>query len=241
LLLEEIGRASGESGRLGSERDLAERTGLSRWTIRRALEDLEERGLVRRVVGRNGGTFVGPASVLHSSGDVSGLPNELTRQGFVAGVRLVSASTVIADPVTARNLGVDADEFVYSVTRIRLADGTPLSLEHAHFPTKLFPDLFDHPLSGSIYDLLRSNYGVSAVRVDETMEASPASADQAEFLAISVGAPVLIVRRTSFTDDNVPFEYSCDIFRGDRTRIIVSSPAKNAVQVKNRGERLARR
>ncbi len=234
LILDEIGRhATSDAGRLGSERDLAQQTGLSRWTIRQALKELEDQGLVRRVVGRNGGTFVGPASVVHSSGDMSGLPNELTRQGFLAGSRVIIAVTVAADPVSARNLNLVAGAFVYSITRIRLADGVPLSIENAQLPLELFPDLFDHPLSGSIYLLLAEHYSISAGRVDESIETMAANEEHASYLDIAVGEPLLTVTRTSHTVDGVPYEYSHDVFRGDRTRIVVSSAAMNNVELKS--------
>ena len=80
--------------RLPPERALAEEHGVSRMTVRQALQSLEARGLLRRAIGRNGGSFVAQPKVERDLGTFSGLSEQLARQGVVAGARVLSAREV---------------------------------------------------------------------------------------------------------------------------------------------------
>src|SRR5512140_3801490 len=86
--------------RLGAERDLAVAFGVSRSTLRQALGALESAGVVHRVPGRGGGTFVAHGKVERDLSQVVGVPQLLRRQGIVAGTRVVSTGMVAADDAT---------------------------------------------------------------------------------------------------------------------------------------------
>src|SRR5580692_2706255 len=167
-LLDMISSGTLSSGdRLGTERELAARLSVSRATLRQVLAVLAESGVIRRVPGRAGGTFVAHAKVDRDLSVIVGLPEYLRRQGFLAGTRVLSATMTGADEATAGSLSIPAGSLVIEIIRIRLADGTPLSLERARFPAELFPGLLDLPLGGSIYGLLDRHYGV---RPEEVVE-----------------------------------------------------------------------
>lgn len=214
--------------RLGTERELAVRLSVSRSTLRQVLAVLAEGGVVRRVPGRAGGTFVAHAKVDRDLSVIVGLPEYLRRQGFVAGTQVLSATMSGADDVAADNLAVPAGSLLIDIVRIRLADGIPISLERVQLPAEIFPGLLELPLGGSIYDLLDAHYGVKPDEVVEHLEVAEASADEAALLAVSPGAPLLAITRTSTTSAGVPFEFSHDLFRADRTRIVVRTDASGA-------------
>ncbi len=185
-LLEMIGSgALGAGERLGAERDLAVELAVSRSTLRHALASLEHDGVVRRVPGRGGGTFVTTQKFARDLSSIVGVPAMLRDQGFLAGSRVMSASVVAADEVTARALGLEQGAFVLDVVRIRLADGSPISLEHARFPADRFPDLLEQSLGGSIYELLASRYGVRPAQAEERIEVVPADDDEARILGVA--------------------------------------------------------
>jgi GntR family transcriptional regulator len=221
-LLEQIRTGALEPGaKLGGERDLARALGVSRSTVRQALSSMERAGLVRRIPGRGGGTFVARPKVDRDLSRIVGVPALLRQQGITAGTRVVSTALVRADETTRAELRLAEDAYVLEVVRIRLADGIPISLERARLPAGRFPGLLELPLGGSLYELLDVHYGVRPGTAVEHIEVVLAGADEADLLAVAVSAPLLSITRTTRTAAGEPFEHSHDLFRADRTTITV--------------------
>lgn len=214
--------------KLGTERELAAELSVSRSTLRQVLAVLAQAGVVRRVPGRAGGTFVAHAKVDRDLSVIVGLPEYLRRQGFVAGTQVLSATMSGADDVTAAHLDVPAGSLVVDIVRIRLADAVPISLERARLPADLVPGLLELPLGGSIYDLLDAQYGMKPDEVVEHLEVVEASPDEAALLGIADRAALLAITRTSRTADGLPFEFSNDLFRADRTCVTFRTRAERA-------------
>ena len=164
--------------KLGSERDLAEHYSTSRSSLRQILAALEEAGLVHRVIGRAGGIFISHAQVQRSLSDVVGVPAFLANQGYVAGTRVLSTKITAPDRITQTALQIGAADFVVEIQRVRLADGSPISLELAQFPAESFPGLLEKQLGGSIYEILENDYGLVTSRADERIEAVNATPDE---------------------------------------------------------------
>ena len=215
----------GPGERLGAERELAERLGVSRSTLRAALGDLERGGVVRRARGRGGGIFVAERKVERDLTSLAGLPAYLRRQGFQADARVLSTATVEADAGTAAALGLPPAALVLEVVRVRLADGDPISLERALFPAERFPDLLDRSLGGSLYELLEGHYGLQPGEAEERIEVVAAGAAEARLLGLRRGAPLLAVAHTAWDAEGRAFERSHDLFRADRARIVVRARA----------------
>jgi GntR family transcriptional regulator len=209
-----------QDGRLPNERDLAERFGVSRTTVRQVLDSLEHTGQVRRRRGRAGGTFAIRPRIDLDFGYLAGIPSYLRAQGFSAGAFVVSARMVPADNQTAEALGIATGDLVHEVIRVRLANDVRISLEHARFPVSLFPDLLSQPLNDSVYDLMASRYGLAVAKAVERLVAVLADEAQAEVLGIEVGDPLMAIERIAYAKDGRPLEFSNDLFRGDRTRVI---------------------
>jgi GntR family transcriptional regulator len=209
-------------GKLGSERDLAERYSTSRNSLRQMLAALEEAGLVHRAIGRSGGIFISHAQVQRSLSDVVGVPAFLANQGYVAGTRVLSTRITAPDRITQKALDVGADDFVVEIQRVRLADGSPISLELAQFPAESFPGLLEKQLGGSIYELLEKDYGLVTSRADERIEAVNATPDEASVLSVKPQSALLLITRITYDQDGAPCEFSRDLFRGDRTRLAVT-------------------
>jgi GntR family transcriptional regulator len=209
--------------RLGSERALAERYDVSRTTLRLALDALERAGAISRVRGRGGGTFVREAKIERHLAMMAGLPEYLRRQGYLAGSRVISASLRAADETAALGLDIQTGAPVYELLRVRLANGEPISLEHAQLPADYIPGLLEQPLGGSVMEVLRNEYGIEPARAVERIEIALASRDEADLLGVAAGAPLLSVERTTWSTAGRAFEFSTDLFRGDRTRIVTET------------------
>ena len=187
-------------------------------TLRHALAELARRGLVTRTVGRRGGTFVAAPKLEQDLTTLAGFSEQLRRHGMVAGARVLSASPREADPAAQAALGTDA---VYEIQRVRLADGKPVALERSLFPAARFPGLLDLPLDGSLYELLEAHYGLRPHRARESLEPVTAGAREADVLELGIGAPLMQVERTAYARSGEPLEFARDLFRGDRTRIVL--------------------
>ncbi len=228
LLAEIAAGTPAPGGRLGAERELAARLGVSRSTLRTALDALETAGAVHRVRGRSGGIFVSQRRVERDLSSVTGLPAYLRRQGFQSGARVLSTGILAADDETAAALGLNQGELVLEVLRVRLADEQPVSLERACFPADRFPGLLDRSLAGSIYDLLEADYGLRVGEAEERIEVVGATAGDARTLEVRPGAPLISIVRTAWGADGRPFEHSRDLFRADRVRIVVRVRGRDA-------------
>lgn len=225
--------------KLGSERELAEKYGTSRSSLRQVLAALEEAGLITRVIGRAGGIFVSHSQVQRSLTDVVGVPAFLANQGYVAGTRVLSTRITAPDGATRQALRIAEDAFVVEIQRVRLADGSPISLELAQFPADAFPGLLEQQLGGSIYEVLEKQYGLVTSRADERIEAVNATPEEATLLGVKQRSALLLITRITYDQNDSPCEYSRDLFRGDRTRLAVtvkgqgrgvkSSPTKASV------------
>jgi GntR family transcriptional regulator len=211
--------------RLPPERHLAESLGVSRMTVRQALGALERDGLVRRVVGRSGGTFVAEPKVERrpASTATAGLSAELRRQGLAAGAELISAEVEPAGRRTAAALGLERGDRVVVILRLRLSGGKPLAVERSSLPVRLFPDIEDMDLGGSLYDLMDERFGLRPVRAVERLETAEARPSDARTLGVRRGAPIMLVERIGYSSDGTAVEFARDRFRGDRTRIVIES------------------
>ena len=207
--------------KLIAERELAAEYQVSRSTLRQALAALEEVGVVRRLPGRGGGTFVASEKLDRDLSQIVGVPSLLRGQGFTAGTQLVSAAVMTADAKTQLALGLLEGEHIFDVVRIRLADSIPISLEHARFPADMFPGLLERPLGDSIYELLSKHYATVPDEAVEQIDLINATTDEARILEVPLGSPLLSVTSTTMDTQGRKIEYSHDLFRGDRTRITV--------------------
>jgi GntR family transcriptional regulator len=110
---------------------------------------------------------------------------------------------------------------VYEIQRVRLADGKPIVLERSLFPAARFPGMLDSRLDGSLYELLEVRYGLRPHRARESLEPVTARVREAEALEVREGAPLMLVERIAYARSGEPLEYARDLFRGDRTKVVV--------------------
>ncbi|MHB1876011.1 MAG: GntR family transcriptional regulator [Streptosporangiaceae bacterium] len=207
--------------RLPTEQDLASWLGVSRMTLRHALAELAKRGLVTRTVGRAGGTFVAEPKLEQDLTILAGFSEQLRRRGLVAGARVLAAAEIPASAAAAAALEIAVGDRVYEVRRLRLAHGQPILIEHSLFPVQRCPGLIEHRLDGSLYELLEEQYGQRPHRARESLEPVTAGIREAEALGVPEGAPLMLVERTAYARSGVPLEFARDLFRGDRTKVVV--------------------
>ncbi len=222
--LQGVLKAEIESGRWGpgeqipTESRLAQDFGVSKITVRQALQELVDLGYIRREHGR--GTFVSQRKFDEGPRELNSFTEEMKGHSLAARSRIVAQAIEKADARVAAALRLPAHSPVLMLKRVRLADGEPLTVQTAHLPASLAPDLKIGERA-SLYDVLQSRYHLYAARARETYVAATAGAADAKLLGIRAGAPVFKVERISFLPNDKPFEYVRSVIRGDRYSIVL--------------------
>jgi len=196
-----------------SERELTEAYGISRMTVRQALTELVNDGLLRRDQGR--GTFVAKPKIRKQLSRLTSFTEEMGVRGKQAGAQVLRQEMVPARPNVADMLEIDIGQQVALIERLRLADGEPVGIECCHLSFDGCEMVLRQDLSGSLYRLLIERFGLVPTRAQEQMEAGACGSLEAQILGIRRGQPVLLIRRRTFDQDECPFEYVESVYRGD--------------------------
>lgn len=208
--------------KLFSERELTQIYGVSRITVRLALQELEKRGLVYKKHGK--GTYV--SEIRESAVDLSAaysFTEQMKKMGKVPKTTILLLHEIEANDFLARQLKLPVGEELVELERLRLADGVPMMLERTYIPADLVvgmteEDLNQHPL----YELFAERYGQIIRLAEEEFYASIALDNEANLLGIRSNSPVLHLIRKTYNDKNMLIEYTFSIARADQFRYKIS-------------------
>jgi GntR family transcriptional regulator len=201
---------------LPSERRLAETLGVSRPTLRAAIDELATEGLVDRRQGS--GTYVAEPRIAVPL-TMSSFTEDMIRRGMRPGGRVLSFGDGPAGPKIGRRLALSPEEEVLTIRRLRLADGSPMAIETLSVPRALLPELRREDLEGrSFYALLRE-HGIILASGRETIEPTVTTAEEADILGVPLHAPAFLFERLTRDDRDRPVEYVRSLYRGDRYRL----------------------
>ncbi len=201
---------------LPSENVLSAEFGVSRVTVRQALDELHFKGLIYREKGRGSyarsnriegltgfGSFTAeveatgayPSSILIGLSKVAGLPEAMIRH--------------LVDPP-------GSDDGFHKLSRIRCVDGRPVAIEDSYLPQALYPGLTKATVAkGSLYNAMREHWGLNPAWADAALEPSTADTELAGHLGMAVGAPVVIAWRVTSSEQDQVLEYVRSVYRGD--------------------------
>lgn len=214
-LIQDI-QAAGEDGEapFPSEMELAEYFQVNRGTVRHALQILEREGLIYRAKGR--GTFLQRRRVELDLSRLCSTTEDLKARGWSPASRLLGVSQFTPGLHIQRWLQLREEDTVWQVYRLRLANGEPISLEWSHIPTQVTPGLDEKDLSGSLYYLLKNEYGFAMKTAEQTIRTRNATPEEAGLLEIPAGGAVFEITRVSYDQAARPVEYLDSLWRGDR-------------------------
>jgi len=184
-----------------SERQLAEETGVSRMTARRAIDELVREGRLTREVGR--GTFVARPTVSVPL-QLTSFSEDMRARGYVPSSRLLRLASIPATEQVAAILQIVPGSEVVLLSRLRLADDMPMAIERSHLRADLFPGLQRYDFGAdSLYRVLTEEYGVRFEAGEQVIRAGIVGDADAETLSIAHGDPVLELVRTSVSRGSV--------------------------------------
>ncbi len=205
---------------ISTERVLSERFGVSRTTVRQALQELAVEGLLRRFQGR--GTFVAPPKLTQTL-QLTSYTEDIAAMGRRPTSLLLDSAVIRPSADIAERLGLARTARVQRLERLRLADDEPMAIEAVYLDAKRFDGIDTAMDDGtSLYQLLRDNYGVVLVRAEETIETVLASPPEAGLLGTGTGLPLLLLTRTSWDQHDGPVEHVRSLYRGDRYRFVAN-------------------
>jgi GntR family transcriptional regulator len=209
---------TGVGGALPSERQLSLDLGVSRLTLRAALDELVREGfLVRR---RGSGTFVREPKIAQEL-TMTSFSEEMRRRGMTPGSRTLSLETTTAGAYLGRCLHVSPSERVVVAKRLRLADGESMAIETLHVPESLVPGLEPKDLDqGSFYELLAERFGITIVGGMQTIEPTVTNEEESEALDVPLHSPAFLFERTTRSESDNIVEFVRSIYRGDRYRLV---------------------
>jgi GntR family transcriptional regulator len=222
LLRREIGERQSppESYQLPSENELAALHGITRATVRRALDLLEQDGWIYREKGK--GSFAAVRRVEHELTQLVSTTEDMRQRGWALTTRIVSLDKIPAPARVARALEMPDGAPCYKLCRLRIVDGEPISLQIPYLPAALCPDLEQNDLTRSLYQLLETRYGLRLWTGHETLRARCALPHEEKLLEVPRCTPVMHMERVTYAVTGQAVEYLEAAWRGDRYDFKVS-------------------
>jgi GntR family transcriptional regulator len=216
LLRERILSGELELGaRLPGELSIASEYGISRVTVRRALDNLAAEGLIDRRPGS--GTFVREGnSVQRIVADLSNVLSHLVEMGRRTGVRLLSFAYVSPPESVAASLGLTPGERTQRSIRVRLIDGAPFSYLVTHVPERIGVTYSEADLASMPLLALLERSGIVVEEASQSIGATLAGPDVAEALGLEIGSPLLSLTRVVWDPSGQGVEHLHALYRPDR-------------------------
>jgi len=199
-------------GRIPSEQVLCDTYGVSRVTVRKAMLDLVQEGLLVRKQGK--GTFVADARLQRDLQHITSFSDACAQTGRSASSRLVEVRRERALPEDVERLRVSENDEVIAVCRLRLCDGEPVMLEFNRFPAA-YGFVESEPPMGSLYELLRA-HGLVPSRATHDISLGHATPIVSRYLATALGEALLLLDETVFDQRDRPLHTSRQWIRGDK-------------------------
>lgn len=207
---------------LTNEIQLSEQLGVSRMTVRQALNNLSSEGILTRL--RAKGTFIAPprSPVPISRDRLNSMTEELLKEGKKLYSRVLAQELQPAIGEIQADLGLHAGKKVIMVRRLRGTDNCPLTIETVYHPYDRFPELLKMDLeNASIYEILENKYRARPVEAIDTIVAGIATEDEAALLEIQKGMPVMHFKRVAWDAGHLAIELTRAVYRADRYQFVI--------------------
>lgn len=221
--------------KLGSQRELEQQFNVSKITVRRALQVLEEDGLVVTIHGK--GTFVKTEKVEETLDKLQSLSEIIEQSGFKPHAKIMKIEMVPnIDDFIQKNAHIKDSHCLY-IERLHTIEEKPIAFAQIYLPNKIGEKLTKHELENqTIYYLLEHNLGIRIGEAIQTIEAYPADEKMASYLDVSEGSPLLKTERLTFSDDNQLIEKITFYYRFDEYALKIKLKRPNQIPMWPNGE-----
>lgn len=203
-----------ENEKLPSEREICNQYNVSRTTARQAIGELERKEYVYKIHGK--GTFVSPKVYKQQLLKFYSFTEEMKKLGKKPSSEVLGFELIKANEKIAIKLGINKDENIYKILRLRIADGVPMMLEFTYLPEYRFLKLQDKMLrERPMYDIFREKYNVSITKAKESFKPVLINKNDAKILNVEDGTVAMKIERITYENENI-IEYTVSISRGDK-------------------------
>lgn len=216
-----------------SESELGKRFGVSRITVRQALNDLQKEGLIFKIHGK--GTFVTKPKAFQNVSTLQGLAESMAQSGYEVINRLSGFRYLPAAGTVAQRLRLAEGVAVAEIKRIRLINREPISLEITYLPESIGRQVEKADLATrDIFLILENDVGIVLDHADLAMDAALAETELTRSLKVADGSPIMRIERLTYAADGTPIDFEYLYYRGDafqyRLRIDRRRPGRESGQ-----------
>lgn len=201
-----------------TEVDISNHFGISRPTVRQAINALVVEGYLYRIKGR--GTFITRPKIRQEFLQaLESYNTEMKKKGLEPSTKVLGLEVEPCDEKTAGALKLNTGDRVIKLSRLRYVNGEPIVFVVTYLPYDRCPGFVNRDLeSGSIYEILENDYKLVISRASRSLEPIPAGDFEAKLLLIEKGAPIQYFETVAYLADDTPVEYSLAKYRGDRNK-----------------------
>lgn len=204
-----------------NELDFVEALGISRTTVRQAINELVSEGYLYRIKAK--GTFVSRPKVDEGFFQkLESFNSEMLQKGLKPSTKVLELKAIPGIGKISAKLGIPAGARLIYLCRLRYADSDPVVYLETYLPHDRYPGLLDEDFTEqSLYSVLENKYNARVVKASREIEAVPANQTEAKFLNIPKNSAICLVRTLATLPGDVPIEYSVARYRGDRNKFSV--------------------
>jgi len=199
-----------------AERELCELQGVSRMTVNKAIMYLVNEGIIYREQGK--GTFVSSPKEKQQISKLKGFTEEMEDKGVKSQTKILSFKLKPATKQIKKILEIEDSQInLIEVKRLRFSNDEPLAIETVWLPQHLFNDMTKDMIEGkSLYSIFREQYGINPIKAKQTIEPIILSEYECKLLNQNPNSIALMFKRTTYSNDGTPIEYTNSIYRSDR-------------------------
>ncbi|WP_281190955.1 GntR family transcriptional regulator [Staphylococcus schleiferi] len=208
-----------EGDKIPSERNLCEQFGVSRITVREALERLEKDRIIKREHGK--GSFVLGSQYNQFLNELYSFKDEIEKNGDKASTKMLSIKLIPSTPFLQEKMQLTPYQYVYELKRIRLSNDVTLIYEISYLPMRYCEGLEQFDFNKvSLYETLNQHYGIQITNAYENLTASKLSREDAKLLNGVVDDSCMFIERFSYMDDAV-IEFTQSVASGHKYKYTV--------------------
>lgn len=207
--------------KLPTEVELGEIYGVSKITVRKAMENLTNDSLVERIRGK--GTFVSQKKEKIHLGKNTGFNDSFLSNGHSTKYKILNAKYIKADSLLSEKLQISLNNPVIYIERLVWEDLIPVGIDKLYVSESLYPDIISRLSSDrSLYQTLKEEYDVNSRNSTLEINGIVADIENSELLQCAIGDPLFQVEKVSYQSSGVPIHYSSSIVRCDRIAYVIS-------------------